>query len=48
MTNIPLFHETQSELFLTLINLVNRIYEGQRLSRADIIQHFPHIDCVNI
>ena len=48
MTNIPLFHETQSELFLTLINLVNRISEGQRLSRADIIQHFPHIDWVNM
>ena len=48
MSNIPLFHEISSELFLALVSLANDICDGQRLSREDVISRFPHIDWVNM
>ena len=48
MSNIPLFHEINSELFLVLVNLANKICDGQKLSRDDVINRFPHIDWVNM
>lgn len=48
MSNIPLFHEINSELFLALVNIANDICDGKRLTRDDVISRFPHIDWVNM
>ena len=48
MANIPLFHETQSEVFLALVRAINDLSLGQSLTRDDILQRFPRIDWSNV
>ncbi len=48
MANIPLFHETQSEVFLALVRTINDLSLGQSLTQDDILQRFPRIDWSNV
>ncbi len=48
MANIPLFHETQSEVFLALVKTINDLSLGHSLTRDDILQRFPRIDWSNV
>lgn len=44
---VSLFHETYSELFLSLCHVINQLHQGTRLTRQDILDQLPHVDWGN-
>ena len=41
MAYAPLFHEIHSEIFLDLCKVINKIYQGAKMTRQDIIDELP-------
>lgn len=48
MAYIPLFHEIYSDIFQYLCKIINRLYQGERLTKQEIIAGLPQIDWSNI
>lgn len=48
MAYIPLFHEIYSDLFHYLCKIINRLYQGESLTRQEILAGIPQIDWSNI